>query len=112
MLPEIEKAILKANLGLTPQNDGNVIRIPIQPLTAQRRKELVKMVTKMAEEYRSSVRNLRREANNQLKGFEKDKLFSEDDIARTTEQIQKITDKYIKEIDQITAAKEKELLEF
>ena len=107
----IEKAIQKANLGLSPTNDGQVIRIAIPPLTEERRKELGKLAKKMAEECKISVRNIRREANDSLKKLEKDKGISEDDYHRATEDVQKGTDKKIEEIDKIMEAKQKEILE-
>ena len=111
MLPVIEKAILKSDLGLTPNNDGSIIRLVLPQLTQQRRQELVKVVHKEAEESRVAVRNLRRDANDSLKKIEKDKTASEDEVKKAQEDIQKLTDKYIKEIDQIMAAKEKEVME-
>jgi ribosome recycling factor len=107
----IEKAIQKANLGLSPTNDGQVIRIAIPPLTEERRKELGKLAKKMAEECKIAVRNIRREANDSLKKLEKDKGISEDDYHRATEDVQKSTDKKIEQIDTIMEAKQKEILE-
>ncbi|MEW6443581.1 MAG: ribosome recycling factor [bacterium] len=107
----IEKAIQKANLGLSPSNDGKVIRIAIPPLTEDRRKELVKVVKKMAEECKVTIRNVRREANDSLKKLEKDKKLSEDDLHRAADEVQKITDGQIEHIDQILEAKQKEILE-
>ena len=111
MLPIIEKAIMKSDLGLTPNNDGSVIRLNIPQLTQQRRQELVKVVHKFAEESRVAIRNLRRDANDELKKIEKDKLASEDEVKKAGEENQKMTDKYIKEIDTIMATKEKEIME-
>ena len=111
LLPVIEKAILKSDLGLTPNNDGSIIRLILPQLTQQRRQELVKSVHKQAEEGRVAIRNLRRDANESLKKIEKDKTASEDDVKKAQEDIQKLTDKYIKEVDQIMAVKEKEILE-
>lgn len=111
MLGTIEKAIMKSDLGLTPNNDGSVIRLSIPQLTQQRRTELVKVVHKKAEEARVAVRNLRRDANDACKKLEKDKLISEDEAKKAQEDMQKLTDKYIKEIDQIMAVKEKEIME-
>ena len=111
MLPVIEKAILKSDLGLTPNNDGSIIRLVLPQLTQQRRQELVKVVHKVAEESRVAIRNLRRDANDNLKKIEKDKTASEDEVKKAQEDMQKLTDKYIKEIDQIMAAKEKEVME-
>ncbi len=110
-LPEIEKAILKSELGLTPVNDGRVIRLPIPALTEERRRELTKLVKKMAEEARVAVRNLRREANDEIKKLEKDKKISEDDSKKALEKTQELTDKAIKGIDEIVAKKEKEIME-
>jgi ribosome recycling factor len=107
----IEKAIQKANLGLSPTNDGTVIRISIPPLTEERRKELVKLAKKMAEDCKIAVRNVRREANDALKKLEKDKKISEDDLHRSTDEVQKSTDKKVEQIDEIMEAKQKEILE-
>ena len=107
----IEKAIQKANLGLSPTNDGTVIRISIPPLTEERRKELVKLAKKMAEECKIAVRNVRREANDALKKLEKDKKLSEDDLHRSTDEVQKSTDAKVEQIDEIMEAKQKEILE-
>ena len=109
---EIEKAILKSELGLTPQNDGKVIRINIPALTQERRKELSKLVKKNAEEAKVAVRNIRRDANEMLKDLKKDKEISEDDQKKAEEQVQKITDDFIKQIDASAATKEKEIMEF
>ncbi len=110
-IAEIEKAILKSDLGINPNNDGNVIRIAIPQLTEERRKDLVKVVKKRAEDNRVAVRNIRREANDLLKSSEKDKLISEDENKKGMEDIQKLTDKYIKEVDNILQAKEKDIME-
>jgi len=107
----IQKAIQKANLGLSPSNDGTVIRISIPPLTEDRRKELGKLAKKMAEECKIAVRNIRREANDSLKKLEKDKKISEDDHHRATEDVQKRTDEKVEQVDQIMEAKQKEILE-
>jgi len=107
----IEKAILESDLGLTPISDGSVIRIAIPQLTAERRKELVRLVRKVAEEKRVIIRNARRDANERVKELEKEKLASEDDSRRAQERIQELTDRYIKEIDALLEAKEKEILE-
>lgn len=112
MISAIEKAILKSDLGLTPSNDGKMIRISIPPLSEQRRKDLVKVVSKICEEQKVSVRNVRREANESLKNLKKDGEISEDEAFRGQEKIQKITDDHIKKIDEICAKKEKEILEF
>jgi len=111
MLAVIEKAILSSDLGLTPANDGKVIRLTIPQLTEERRKELVKQVKKVAEEFKVAVRNVRREANDILKKKKKDKDISEDDMFRLQEDAQKATDEYIKQIDEIAAGKEKEVME-
>lgn len=107
----VEKAILKSDLGLTPVNDGKIIRIAIPPLTGERRKELVKVAKKYAEEAKVAVRNVRRDANDSLKKSEKDKEITEDGLKRATEEVQKLTDKYVGEIDNRFAAKEKEIME-
>ncbi|GAB6906001.1 ribosome recycling factor [Desulfosarcina cetonica] len=111
-IKEIEKAILKSDLGLTPSSDGKLIRISIPPLTEERRKELVKVVSKMCEEHKVATRNIRRDANELLKGFKKDGDIAEDDAFKAQDQVQKITDEYIAKIDQIYKNKEKEILEF
>lgn len=111
MLPAIEKAILASDLGLTPANDGNVIRLTIPPLTEERRKELVKQVKKIGEEFKVAIRNVRREANDSLKKLKKDKEISEDDMFRLQDDAQKATDEYIKLVDEIVAGKEKEVME-
>lgn len=111
MLSPIEKAIMKSDLGLTPTSDGSVIRLVIPQLTQQRRTELVKVVHKKAEDGRVAVRNLRRDANDSIKKVEKDKVISEDESKKAQDDMQKLTDKYIKEIDQIMASKEKEIME-
>ena len=111
MLPAIEKAILKSDIGLTPVSDGKVVRLNIPQLTEERRKELVKQVKKIAEEFRVAVRNVRREAIDQLKKQKKDKEISEDDLFKLQDEAQSETDSYIKQIDDITASKEKEVME-
>ncbi|HXF76261.1 MAG TPA: ribosome recycling factor, partial [Methylomirabilota bacterium] len=108
---EIEKAILKSDLGLTPNNDGKVIRIPIPQLTEERRRELVKHVKKVAEEYRVSVRNHRRVAIEHLKEAEKKKEITADELKHGQERVQKVTDDYIGRIDKIVKAKEEEVME-
>jgi len=112
VIKEIEKAVLKSDLGLTPSNDGKIIRIAIPPLTEQRRKELVKVVHKISEEYKVSVRNLRRDANELIKDIKKDGKISEDDAFKSQEKIQKITDEHISLVDACYKEKEKEILEF
>ena len=111
MLAVVEKAILSSDLGLTPANDGKVIRLTIPQLTEERRKELVKQVKKTAEEFKVAVRNVRREANDVLKKMKKDKDISEDDMFRLQEEAQKVTDAFVKQIDEIAAGKEKEVME-
>lgn len=111
-IKEIEKAILKSDLGLTPSSDGKLIRISIPPLTEERRKELVKVVSKMCEEHKIAARNIRRDSNELLKGFKKDGDISEDDAFKGQESVQKITDDFIAKIDKIYTEKEKEILEF
>lgn len=110
-LKEIERAILKSDLGLTPTNDGQVIRLVLPPLTEERRRELVKLVKKEAEERRVTIRNIRREANEELKKAEKEGKISEDELRRVQEEVQKLTDRYIGEIDHLVEAKEKEIME-
>jgi ribosome recycling factor len=112
VIKEIEKAILKSDLGLTPSNDGKIIRISIPPLTEERRKELVKVINKMSEDHKVAVRNIRRDANEMVKDFKKDGEISEDDAFKAQDQVQKITDEYIKLIDDVNTNKEKEILEF
>jgi len=111
ILPEIEKALLKSDLGITPTSDGTVIRLVLPQLTEERRNELVKMVRKKAEEFRVAVRNVRREANEKLKALEKNKGASEDEIKRLQEKLQKITDKFIESIDEALKNKEAEIME-
>ena len=112
VIKDIEKALLKSDLGLTPANDGKLIRISIPPLTEERRKELVKVVHKMAEDYKVSVRNARRDANELIKSLKKDGDISEDDAFKPQDEVQKITDAHIKSIDECCQEKEKEILEF
>jgi ribosome recycling factor len=112
IIKEIEKAVQKSDLGLTPSSDGKIIRIAIPPLTEQRRKELVKVVHKISEEYKVSVRNLRRDANELIKDIKKDGKISEDDAFKSQEKIQKITDEHINLVDACYKEKEKEILEF
>ncbi|MFO7750208.1 MAG: ribosome recycling factor [Desulfobacteraceae bacterium] len=112
VLKNVEKAILKANLGLTPSNDGKIIRISIPPLTEERRKEIVKGVNHTCEEYKVAIRNVRREANDDLKSFQKEGEISEDDNFKAQKTIQEITDEHVNKIDALYQAKEKEILEF
>ena len=107
----IEKAIRAADLGLNPSNDGKLIRVPIPPLTEERRKDLVKKLHHIAEDHRVAMRNIRRDANENVKKLLKDKLISEDDDRRAHDEIQKLTDGYIQKLDQAAKAKEKEILE-
>ena len=110
LLPAIEKAIIGANLGMTPMNDGKLIRVPVPPLTEERRKDLVKQCKKMGEDAKVSIRNNRRDANEALKKKEKDKLISEDEGKRAQDEVQKKTDLSIAEVDKILAEKEKEIM--
>ncbi len=112
VIKDVERAILKSDLGLTPNNDGKIIRISIPPLTEERRKELVKVVHKIAQEHKVSVRNIRRDSNELLKSLKKDGEISEDDAFRAQDQVQKITDEYIELVDDEYKEKEKEILEF
>ncbi len=111
MVGPIEKAIQASGLGLNPVSDGKIVRIPIPPLTEERRKELVKVVRKMSEEARVAVRNVRREAIEKLKELEKKKTISEDQMKRGQEQVQKETDASIRKIDEILKSKEQEIME-
>lgn len=110
MLQAIEKAILVADLGLNPQNDGRLIRVPLPMLTEERRKELVKFIKKQGEECKIALRNERRDANEEVKKLEKDKKLAEDDAKKATEQVQKKTDEFVAEVDKILAAKEKDIM--
>ncbi|MFD1850352.1 ribosome recycling factor [Oceanobacillus bengalensis] len=110
-LSDIEKAIQKADLGLSPSNDGNIIRISIPPLTEERRKDLVKVVGKYAEEYRVQVRNVRRDANDQLKKEEKKAALTEDELRNAQDDVQKETNNHIAKIDQLAKDKESEIME-
>ena len=112
VIKDIEKALLKSDLGLTPSNDGKIIRISIPALTEERRKELVKIVRKICEDYKVSVRNIRRDSNELLKSMKKDGEISEDDAFKAQDEVQKITDEQIKLIDECFKEKEKEILEF
>ncbi|MDZ4383673.1 MAG: ribosome recycling factor [Thermodesulfovibrionia bacterium] len=111
IIAEIEKAILKSDLGLNPSNDGKIIKIAIPPLTEERRKQIIKQVHKRVEEAKIAVRNIRRDSNDEVKKLEKEKKMSEDDAKKTLEEIQKLTDSYIKRTDEINSHKEKELME-
>ena len=112
VIKDIEKAILKSDLGLTPSSDGKIIRISIPQLTEERRKELVKVVHKVCEEHKVSVRNFRRDSNDLMKSMKKEGEISEDEAFKAQDQVQKITDEYIKLIDECYTEKEKEILEF
>lgn len=111
MVAAVEKAILNADLGLNPATAGSAIRVPMPPLTEDRRKELIKVVRHEGEQTKVSIRNIRRDANSQLKDLVKDKSISEDDERRAVEVVQKLTDKYIAEVDLVLVAKEKDLME-
>lgn len=111
IISEIEKAILKSDLGLTPMNDGKMIRINIPPLTEERRKQLVKTVKKKAEEAKVAIRNIRRDSNDELKKLEKEKHLSEDVVKKSQDEVQKITDSFIVKVDEVLANKEKEIME-
>lgn len=111
VLGDIEKAILKSDLGLTPSNDGSLIRLSIPALTEERRKELVKLVKKYAEEAKVAVRNIRRDGNDDLKKLEKNGDITEDELRSNTENVQKLTDEYIVKVDNVAKDKEKEIME-
>lgn len=111
VIKNIEKAILASDLGLNPTNDGKVIRITFPPLTEERRRELVKDVSKIGEEGKVAIRSVRRDANEKLKAMKKDSEITEDDLKSGEEQIQKLTDKYCKEVDELVKLKEKEIME-
>ncbi|MBD65137.1 MAG: ribosome recycling factor [Halobacteriovoraceae bacterium] len=110
IIGEIEKSIINANLGLTPSNDGNFIRIQFPALTEEKRKDLVKQIKKMGEDAKIGIRNARRDQNDVVKKAEKDKEISEDDAKKFQDEIQKVTDKYVKEVDDLMELKEKDLL--
>ena len=112
MSPAIEKAIMASDLGLNPSSAGTVIRVPLPPLTEERRKDLIKVVRGDAEQGRIAIRNVRRDANDKVKALLKDKEISEDDERRSQDDIQKLTDSYIKKVDEALAQKEAELMEF
>jgi len=111
IIPDVEKAILKSDLGITPVNDGRMIRIQIPALTEERRKQLVKVVKKRAEETKITIRNIRRDTNDEIKKLEKEKHLSEDDIKRLQDEIQKTTDAFIAKVDEVLNYKEKEIME-
>jgi len=110
MITTVEKAIRDADLGLNPSTQGDVIRVPTPPLTEERRKEMVKVVKGEAEDAKIAIRNIRRDANEQVKKLVKDKLASEDDERRSNDEIQKLTDKFVVDVDKIVADKEKDIL--
>ncbi|MEX1248017.1 MAG: ribosome recycling factor [Anaerolineales bacterium] len=110
-LKDIERAILVSNLGLTPGNDGKIIRLNLPQLTEERRRDLVKLVHGRREEAHVAIRNIRRDTNKDLRAFKEEKMISEDDLARGEDEVQKLHDEFIKEIDQIGANKEKEVME-
>ena len=110
VMSAIEKAIYQSDLGLTPVNDGKVIRVPLPELTEERRKELVRHVKKIGEEYRVSARNHRRDANERVKKLQKDKQITEDDVRATQDRVQKLTDEYVDKIEKVLKAKEDELM--
>jgi ribosome recycling factor len=110
-LEDIERAILKSDVGLTPSNDGRIIRLPIPRLTEERRRELAKMVRQRVEEGKVALRNIRRDALEDLREFEKEKLISEDDFYRSKEKLQELTDRYTEQMEEISARKQQEILE-
>ena len=110
-IKDIEKAISEANLGVTPQSDGDIIRLAFPPMTEERRKDVAKQVKAKGEEHKVAIRNIRRDANEALKTMQKDKQITEDDLKRSTEQVQKQTDAGIKSVDDVVAKKEKEVME-
>lgn len=110
IISEIEKSIINANLGLNPNNDGNLIRIQFPALTEETRKDLVKQIKKLGEDSKIVIRNARRDQNEKVKKAEKDKVITEDDVKKFSDEIQKLTDKFIKQVDDIVSAKEKELM--
>src|SRR5436853_2668412 len=111
VMHDIEKAILTADLGMNPQNDGKMIRIPVPPLTEERRKEMVKHLHKVLEEHRTAVRNIRRDGNDAIKKAMKDKKITEDEEKRGLDEIQRLTDDEIKKMEELSKGKEKEVME-
>ncbi len=111
LIPEIEKALFKADLGLTPSSDGQLIRLPVPALTEERRREMVKIIKRMAEEAKISVRNARRDANDNLKMLEKEKEITEDDLKRSEKDVQQLTDQFVELIDSVVQKKEQEVME-
>jgi ribosome recycling factor len=110
IIGEIEKAILSSGIGITPTNDGKIVRLSIPPLTEERRKDLVKVAKKLGEDARISIRNLRRDANEELKKLHKETTLAEDQLRKTQDEVQKVTDQYIRRVDEIIAKKEEEIL--
>lgn len=111
MIKEIEKALLASGLGLTPSNDGKLIRLPVPPLSEERRKELVKLCKKHGEEAKIAIRNIRREGNEELKHLQKDAKISEDDLRKSEAEVQKLTDQHVHKVDEILKKKEEEIFE-
>ena len=111
LIPDIEKAIFKADLGLTPSSDGQLIRLPVPALTEERRREMVKIIKRMSEDAKISVRNARRDANETLKMLEKEKEITEDDLKRSEKDVQQLTDEFVGTIDAVVQGKEKEVME-
>jgi len=111
LIPAIEKAILNANIGLTPSNDGRLIRLILPPLTEERRKDIVKDLRRKAEDDKIAIRNIRRDAIDKLKKLEKDKKISEDELKRCEKEVQDVTDKHVAKVDEVLAHKEKEVME-
>jgi len=111
LLPAIEKAILQSDLGLNPSNDGTLIRLAFPPLTEERRKEMAKLVKRYGEDAKVAIRNARRDANDALKKLEKDKTISEDELKRGEKEVQQLTDDFVKQVDDVVAHKEKEVME-
>jgi ribosome recycling factor len=111
MVQVVEKAIMQSDLGLTPTTSGQIIRVPLPPLTEERRKQLGKVVAHEGEQAKVAVRNIRRDANSSLKDLEKEKEISEDDLRRSEDSVQKLTDRYVEKVDEMVKVKEKELLE-
>lgn len=110
-LGDIEKAIQSAELGLNPSNDGKIIRVPVPALTEERRKEMVKLLKKMTEEHKVALRNIRRDGNDDMKNLEKSKEITEDDLRKGQGDVQKLTDQFVSDLDDLLSAKEKEILE-
>ncbi|MCD6581380.1 MAG: ribosome recycling factor [Desulfuromusa sp.] len=111
LIPDIEKAIFKADLGLTPSSDGQLIRLPVPALTEERRREMVKIIKRMSEDSKISVRNARRDANENLKMLEKEKEITEDDLKRSEKDVQQLTDEFVGTIDSVVQNKEQEVME-